>query len=135
MPDGRAPHDFEVTELAPADVAAAGALLGRAYRDNPLTVALFGDDADVRTRVNEVAFAIRVKAMSPPALAVKDGERLVGVCGFDAPGGSMIPAEDRRAMFEAWTEVGPDVGPTLMRMLQEWTRRAPKEPHWKPDRS
>jgi hypothetical protein len=52
---------FEVTGLRP--MAAAGALLGRAYRDNPLTIALFGDDADVRARVNEVAFAIRVKAM------------------------------------------------------------------------
>jgi len=130
MPDGGAPPDIQVTELAPADVPAAGALLGRAYRDNPLTIALFGNDADLRERINGVAFAMRVKAMKPPALAVKDGGRLVGVCGFDPPGGTPIPSEDRRAMMVAWSEVGPDVGPTLMRMLQEWGRRAPREPHW-----
>jgi hypothetical protein len=104
--------------------------MGRAYQDNPLTIALIGNDPELRRRVNEVIFGLRLAAMEPPPLAALDAAEVVGVCGFDPPGGSGKAAEDQRKLREALSVGGPDILMRAMSMLREWERRTPKEPHW-----
>jgi ribosomal protein S18 acetylase RimI-like enzyme len=107
----------------------AAKLLGRAYRDNPLTFMLLGDDPEVRTHADEVVFGLRIASMDPPPLVVRDGDRLVGVCGFDPPGGSRMTPEDGRRAMQAYAVVR-DAPAKLMQVLAEWDKLTPKEPHW-----
>jgi ribosomal protein S18 acetylase RimI-like enzyme len=122
--------EIAVSEMQPDELTQAAELLGRAYRDNPLTIALFGDDPEVRARTNEVVFERRMASMQPAPLVVRDEGRVIGVCGFDAPGGSKMTQHDFMKVMETWEEAGPDVPQRMMSMLQEWRKRTPDEPHW-----
>ena len=130
MPSAYSAHEFTVADLGVVDQPAAAALLARAYRDNPLTIALIGDDPGLRARVNEVIFGTRIAAMRPPALVARDDRGVIGVCGFDPPDGSMMSTEERRTVLEAISGAGPGVLERAMKMLGEWDRRALEEPHW-----
>lgn len=116
--------------MLPGDLPRASALLALAYRDNPLTVALFGDDMDVRIRTNEVVFGARIASMDPAPLVVREGGEVVGVCGFDPPGGSRMTQADAVKVMEAFAAIGPDAPRRMMQMLAGWRTRAPAEPHW-----
>lgn len=119
-----------VSEIHPEELPRAAELLGRAYRDNPLTLALLGEDPEVRWRTNEAVFGMRIASMQPVPLVVRDGGRVVGACGFDSPGGSKITQDDMVRVMAAWTAVGPDVPRKAMEMLADWRTKTPAEPHW-----
>jgi ribosomal protein S18 acetylase RimI-like enzyme len=119
-----------IADLRSDELPLAAGLMGRAYLDNPLTIALIGNDPELRRRVNEVIFGLRIAAMKPPPLAARDAAEVVGVCGFDPPGGSAILAEDQRKLRDALSAGGSDILMRAMSMLTEWERRTPKEPHW-----
>lgn len=112
------------------DLPAAAALLGLAYRDNPLTIALYGEDPDVCSRSNEIIFGLRIAVQDPPPLVVRDEAGVAGVCGFDPPGGSQMSDADRRTIMETMVAAGPGVPERAMEMLSTWGARSPKEPHW-----
>ncbi len=121
--------EIVVSGMRPEELPQAAKLLGRAYRDNPLTFALLGDDTDIRTHTDEVVFGIRMSVMQPPPLVVREGNRVVGVCGFDPPGGSKMTPDDGRKAMEAYAVV-PGAPGKLMQVLAAWGQFTPKEPHW-----
>ncbi|MEK7247982.1 MAG: GNAT family N-acetyltransferase [Chloroflexota bacterium] len=129
LSEGKSSHPA-VTDIRSEELPVAAGLLARAYRDNPLTIALVGDDAGMRLHLNEKIFGMRIAVQQPPAFVARGDDGLVGVCGFDPPGGSMMGAEERRTLMETMSAAGPGVLGRAMSMLAEWGRRAPKEPHW-----
>jgi ribosomal protein S18 acetylase RimI-like enzyme len=122
--------DIEIGELRRDELPAAGALLGRAYRDNPFMFAFLGDDPDHRLRGMECIHGTRVSALNPPAIVARRDGELVGVCGFDAPGGSEMPPEDLQRMLVTLSGLGSDVLTKMQTVLAEFSKRAPAERHW-----
>jgi ribosomal protein S18 acetylase RimI-like enzyme len=122
--------DIEIGELRRDELPAAGALLGRAYRDNPFMVAFIGDNADDRLTAMEVIHGTRVSALNPPAIAAHRDGTLVGVCGFDAPGAPPLPPEAMQQMMLALSSLGPHILPNMQVALAEFGKRAPAERHW-----
>jgi ribosomal protein S18 acetylase RimI-like enzyme len=122
--------DIEIGKLRRDELPAAGALLGRAYRDNPWMIALLGDDPRERYRVLETMQGLRIAPLEPPSLVARRSGILVGVCGFDAPVRASPSPEDMKVFFDVAAGVSPGIIPRLQEMLVEFDRRAPKEPHW-----
>jgi predicted N-acetyltransferase YhbS len=120
-----------VLELAKADVPAIAALLGRAYRDNPLSVALLGDDPGVRAIAVERIHGIRVEALTASPLGLRSNGEVVGVCAFDPPGAPGMPPHLQARMLTVLSEAGDGVLARAGQMLADFSGRAPKEPHWR----
>jgi GNAT superfamily N-acetyltransferase len=109
---------------------AAVGVLARGMRDNPVHIAVFGDDHDYRLDALTRLFSAQMPMQSQPLHAVRDGET-VGVCGLAPPGeclGDLLRAlagrvppmsEDaaEQARIEAW--------------LGDWGGRDPADlRHW-----
>jgi len=122
--------DIEIGDLRRDELAGAGALLGRAYRDNPFMFAFIGDNADDRFTAMELIHGTRVSALAPPAIVARRNGDLVGVCGFDAPGAPPLPPEAMQQMMVTLSGLGPHVLPNMQVVLTEFGRRAPAERHW-----
>jgi len=117
-------------ELEPGDIPAVARLLGRAYRDNPLSIALLGDDPEVRMRIGERIHAIRIAAMAAP-IVVRVGGEIVGVYGLEPPGGAPMSPERQQQMLAAFSDAGPGVLARAQEMLSGFAKYAPTERHWK----
>jgi ribosomal protein S18 acetylase RimI-like enzyme len=122
--------NIEIGELRSDELGAAGALLGRAYRDNPFMVAFLGDNADDRFTAMELIHGTRVSALAPPAIVARRNGDLVGVCGADAPGAPPLPPEAMQQMMVTLSRLGPHVLPNMQVVLTEFGSRAPAERHW-----
>ncbi len=122
--------EIEIGELRADEITAAGALLGRAYRDNPFMVAFIGENADDRLAAMECIHGTRVSALDPPAIVARRDGGLIGVCGADAPGASRVPPESWLRMLQVVAGIGPNILPNMQVALAEFGRRAPAEPHW-----
>jgi len=122
--------DIEIGELRRDERAAAGALLGRAYRDNPFMVAFIGDNADDRLTAMELIHGTRVSALAPPAIVARRNGDLVGVCGADAPGEPPLPPESMQQMMLKLSGLGSHILPNMQVVLTEFGSRAPAERHW-----
>ncbi|MEO8456972.1 MAG: GNAT family N-acetyltransferase [Chloroflexota bacterium] len=123
-------NEIAVSVLAPDELPRAGALLARAYRDNPMMFELFGDDPALRISANEVALHARIACMKPPPLVVREGGRLLGVCGADPPGGSQMTDADMTAIMNAFNTAGPDTFRRTLEMLQQFAAKSPQQPFW-----
>ena len=121
--------DIEIGELRRDEIPAAGALLGRAYRDNPFMVAFIGDNPDHRFQAMELIHGTRVSTLAPLAIVARRDGKLVGVCGFDAPG-APLPPEAMQEMMVKLSGLGPHILPNMQIALGEFGKRAPGERHW-----
>ncbi|MEO6198189.1 MAG: GNAT family N-acetyltransferase [Dehalococcoidia bacterium] len=120
----------KLVELDPGDIPAVARLLGLAYRDNPLTIALLGDDSETRLRVGERIHAIRIAAMEAP-IVVRVGNEIVGVYGLEPPGSAPMSPEQQRQMLAALSDAGSGVLARAQEMLGRFAKYAPTEGHWK----
>ncbi|MFQ5472376.1 MAG: GNAT family N-acetyltransferase [Dehalococcoidia bacterium] len=117
-------------DLTPGELSIAAGVLGRAYRDTPTTIALLGDDRELRMRVTGDIMGWRVSLMNPPALAAHRADSLVGVCGL-APSDAPPPAQKQEEeLGRILRQGGRGVVQKAIDMAAEWARRAPKERHW-----
>jgi GNAT superfamily N-acetyltransferase len=123
-------NEIAVGVLSADELPAAGLLLARAYRDNPMMFELLGDDPALRVSANEVALRARIACMNPPAIVVREGGRLIGVCGADPPGGSQMTDADMLAIMNAFNAAGPDTFRRTMEMLQQFASKSPPQPYW-----
>ena len=122
--------DIEIGELRADEVPAAGALLGRAYRDNPFMVASIGDDPDDRAMAMEIIHGARVSFLDPPAIVARRSGELVGVCGFDSPDAGARSPEFLQEMVLKVISIGPHIMPNMQVVLTEFAKRTPVERHW-----
>jgi ribosomal protein S18 acetylase RimI-like enzyme len=125
---------LEIRELRGPDLAGAAVLLGRAMRDNPLHVRVFGDDPARRERDLTRLFAAllprQIVAEGAVLGAWIDG-RLAGACGMSQPG-------RRQPTFWQTLQLAPrllgrsGIGLTLRvaRWASTWSLSDTTEPHW-----
>src|SRR3990172_7658396 len=78
--------EVAVTELGRHELTFAAGVLGRGFRDNPITVAVVGGDPLRRMRGAERALGSAIALMEHPPLAARRGDWIVGVCGMAPPG-------------------------------------------------
>lgn len=99
-------------------------------RDDPVHVAVFGNDPDHRLRQLTRFFATLLRVLQRPPLAARDGGRLIGVVGRAPPGTCWPPMATRFRM--AARLLSPNL-PELWRLgrwLHACEQRDLAEPHW-----
>jgi GNAT superfamily N-acetyltransferase len=125
-----APPEVEVRDLLPDEVDAAAATLGRAMRDNPINVAVYGGDPARReARLRRLFRTLfRTTSAQTPLVAV-EGDTLVGVAGI-APPGTCQPTLTAQLRFAPGTlALGPAAARRFLRWLGAWAQRDLDERH------
>lgn len=124
---------IEVGGLRVSERDEALGVLVRGMRDNPVHVAVFGDDAALRERRLRRLFAavFTVMRLDQDMLVARDeDERIVGVCGALAPGACKPkPAEMARLMAPLFAS-GPRAAMRTLRWTGAWAGHDPGERHW-----
>jgi ribosomal protein S18 acetylase RimI-like enzyme len=124
---------LEIGALGPADAGAALDLLSRGMRDNPLHVAVFGEEVELRRRRIRRVFAGAFDAMGWQAnmLAARDAEgTIVGLCGALPPGRCQMDLGQQLRVMPRMFANGPRVTARAVRWLGIWGKRDPEERHW-----
>ena len=123
----------EVTvDLAtPADHAAIVGVVARGMRDNPIHVAVYGDDPAARLRQNTRIFTGALGVLSLTMLvARRDDGTIVGVCGMMPPGCCQPGAVQQLRLVPHLLALGPGAVGRTARWLGAWKARDLPERHW-----
>jgi GNAT superfamily N-acetyltransferase len=122
--------DVEARPLIAEHIDAAVGVLTRGMRDNPIHVAVFGDDPAHRGRALAGLFASQMPLQSQPLEAVRDGVT-VGVCGLAPPGeciGDLVRALDGKLPVMS---DDPEEQARIATWLGDWGGRDPADRrHW-----
>ena len=123
---------LEVGPLAPSDVEEAAGVLSRGMRDNPVHVAAFGDDPEIRRRQFRklVAAMFSVSDLSHALVARREDGVVVGVCGMMPPGNCLPGLGQQLRMLPTLLSLGPRAAGRVMRWVGAWRRHDPEERHW-----
>src|SRR3972149_9600244 len=114
-----------VPELGRHELTFAAGVLGRGFRDNPITVAVVGGDPLRRMRGAERALGSAIALMEHPPLAARRGDWIVGVCAMAPPGTCQPPLSRPLPMLPAMLRSGPVVMSRYLRMLSAWAEQDP----------
>lgn len=129
VPPGQ-PMAVEIGELKRGDLKAAAALIGRAYRDNPVSVALNGADARTRLRRAQRLHWLRLSGGATPPLAASEDGKLVGVYRFSPPGSAELSLVNRMKILAHVAMAGPRVLMRTVQLIESVQRHVPAEPVW-----
>lgn len=102
-------------------------------RDNPLHLAVFGDDRMRLEPLLAEAFArlLRRQMRIGHVLGAYEDGALVGVAAMVAPGRCRLPVPERLAMLGVLARGGAlHRLPRVVRWLQAWQRHDPRVDHW-----
>jgi ribosomal protein S18 acetylase RimI-like enzyme len=132
-PGGEWIDALEIGALGPADAGVAVDLLSRGMRDNPLHVAVFGEDPERRQRRLRRVFAGAFDSMGwqTNMLAARDADgTILGLCGAMPPGGCQLELGQQLRLMPRMFANGPDVALRTLRWLGAWGKRDPEGRHW-----
>jgi ribosomal protein S18 acetylase RimI-like enzyme len=120
----------EVRDLEPDEQPAFAAALARGMRDNPINVAVFGEDPDRRRRRLERVFSTLFRVMTDqvPLVAIDDGIVLGGT-GAALPGTCQPTTAQRLRFLPATLALGPATAGRMVRWLGAWGAKDLSEPH------
>jgi GNAT superfamily N-acetyltransferase len=132
-----AAHELSTTPaligpLAPDRQREAAEVLARAFRDNPLNVAVLGPDPERRLRANRAAMrelmplALRHGAVLSASARGRCAGVLLGAPPFSYP----FPAPSLPALVASWLRQGMRVRSRWGRVFHHLDERHPREPHW-----
>lgn len=122
----------QVEILAERDLDSAAQVLGRAFRDNPMNVAVIGGDGPRREACNRAGVEAYLPAAleAGPVWGARQGDALCGVLVSMPPGAFPLPVPGWRAFWRLWRVQGP-------RLIRRWGSVAaslydlhPEEPHF-----
>lgn len=121
---------LEVVDLEADDLPEAVGVLARGMRDNPMHVAVFGDDPEERRRTIERLFGALFEVMvAQQPIAVRQAGSLVAATGV-APAGACQPTPRQGiALAPALLAAGPRSAVRAMRWMRAWGARDPEERH------
>ncbi len=128
--------NFERLEIGALDASGVGKAVdvtARGMRDNPLHVAAFGDDPELRLRKLRRMFgaAAGVLELHRHMLVARDpGGAIMGVCGTMPPGGCRPSIGQQLRLMPQLLANGPRATLRTARWLGAWAKRDPKIPHW-----
>src|SRR3989304_2700227 len=117
--------EVAISDMGRHELTFAAGVLGRGFRDNPITVAVVGDDPLRRMRGVERVLGAYVRLMDHPPLAARRGDWIVGVCGMAPPGTCPPPLLQQLRMVPAMLRSGPVVLSRSRRMLSAWEKPGP----------
>lgn len=124
---------LEVREVRPDELGQVAELTARGMRDNPMHVAVFGEDVTRRERRLEALTGVGLPMVAAKGVilgAYRDGE-LVGVAGMMEPGRCQTSAsESLRLLPRIFGRVGPAALMRIGKWLSRWGKRDLAEPHW-----
>lgn len=130
MPTG--PGPFEVTPLAVDHEREAAGALARAFRDNPLHVAVLGPDPARRVRANLRSMRELVPAVRRAGLALeaRRGGSCAGALLAAPPFAYPLPPPPLPTLLRNWLAQGPRVRRRWSRVFHHLDALHPRTPHW-----
>ena len=124
---------LEVGALGPADAEQVVGVLSRGMRDNPVHVAVFGEDPERRQERLRRIFGAAFYGMAwqKHMLAARSADgAIVGVCGVLQPGNCLPTPAQQLRMLPSMLQNGPRAVYRTSRWLGAWSKHHPKEHHW-----
>lgn len=141
--------DVELSRLHPGEIPLAAGLAARGMRDNPISVALFGDDPVRRARALEPLFYWVLSSMAAPSLVARRRGVLAGIAALAPPDRCFFrqAAARERVVHVGQRRIGVTVpsvprvvllrllafGPGALVRLSQWgevgMKHDPAEPH------
>ena len=122
-----------VRELTDADLSAAVGIVARGMRDNPLHVAAFGTDAELRSRRLMRMFTVALPFIFSKGvvLGAFDGEALTGIAGMVPPGHCRASLTEKLGVMPRLVPaVGGGAFARVSRWMSAWAQRDLREAHW-----
>jgi len=125
--------DCTVEPAAPADIPATIEMLARGMRDNPLHVAAFGTDPDIRER--KVLQMFQLLARNPAIVAntmvARDAEgTIVGAYSYSEPGSCQPSGVAKLLMTPILLTLGVGNGRRAASWLRAWSNHDSSERHY-----
>jgi GNAT superfamily N-acetyltransferase len=121
---------IDVRDLRPGELDDAIAVLARGMRDNPLHVAVYGEDAGKRLsrHARLMRALLSTSADQRPLCAVLD-DSVVGVTGVAPPGTCRPGPVQRLRLLPHVLALGPRSAVRVLRWTSKWSRHDPSGPH------
>lgn len=122
-----------VRELISTDVPAAIAVVARGMRDNPIHIAAFGNDAELRGRrlTRMFTLALPMILSKGVVLGAFDATTLVGLAGMIAPGHCQPSLIDKVTIMPRMVPaVGGSAFAKVGRWMAAWAERDLTQSHW-----
>ena len=128
-------NPLEELRIAPLPVSRerdAADVLARAFRDNPLHIAVLGPDPGRRLRANRRSMAelVPVARRAGLALEARRGSLCVGALLAAPPNTYPLPPPPLLALLRAWILQGPRVRARWFRVFHHLDALHPRTPHW-----
>ena len=124
---------LEIGTLDASEVGEALGVISRGMRDNPIHVAVFGDDPERRKkslrRFFGAAFAVMGLQKHMLVARSEDGD-IMGVMGMMPPGDCLPGPGQQFRMLPSLLRNGPRAAGRTMTWLGAWGKRDPEERHW-----
>ena len=123
---------LEIGALDASEFGEALGVLARGMRDNPLHVAAFGEDPEIRLRRFRtlMSAAFSVKDFSHTLVARGEDGAIVGVCGMMPPGDCVPDFRQRLQLLPTLLHIGPRSAGRAIRWMGIWQKHDPEECHW-----
>ena len=121
-----------IEPVEPSREGEVAGVLARAFRDNPLHVAVLGPDPARRLRSNERGMRdlLPVVRRGGLALEARTGDRCAGALLATPPFAYPLPAPPLRSLLRAWLTQGPRVRSRWLRVFRHLDALHPRTPHW-----
>jgi ribosomal protein S18 acetylase RimI-like enzyme len=119
----------DIRDLRPEELEFGAGVAARGLRDNPMGVAVLGDDPRDRERYMQRSFSAVMRVMKQPPIAAWRGNYVVGVAGMAPPGTCQLSQFEMLRMFPR-VRPRPKIMRRSVKWLSEWERRDPSESHW-----
>lgn len=122
-----------VRELGEADLPSAVAVVAHGMRDNPLHIAAFGEDAEIRGQrlIRLFSVALPLIFSKGVVLGAFDGGTLVGVAGMVAPGKCQPTLSEKLTLMPRLVPaVGGGAFARIGRWMDAWAQHDLPQPHW-----
>jgi ribosomal protein S18 acetylase RimI-like enzyme len=124
---------LEIGALGPHDAGEALDVLSRGMRDNPVHVAVFGEDPTLRQERLRRLFGVAFHTMGwqKNMLAARSADgAIVGVCGMLPPGNCLPTPGQQLRMLPSLMQNGPRAVSRTVRWLGAWSKHHLGERHW-----
>ena len=122
--------EVAISDMGRHELTFAAGVLGRGFRDNPITVAVVGGDPLRRMRGAERVLGSAVASMDHPPLLARRGDWIVGVCGMAPPGTCHPPLLRQLRMLPPMLRSGPVAMSRYLRVVSAWEKQDPTDRHW-----
>jgi len=124
---------MEIGTLPASEIEEALDVTARGMRDNPLTVAIFGDGPEQRRqRLRRfIGGAAGALDRGSNMLVARDADgEIAGVCNMMPPGECLPSPSQQLRMLPSLLSNGLHIAGRTMRWLAVWTKRDPAKRHW-----